>query len=178
MAVMVRPCEGQDDLRIAKALFTAYQVSLPIDISYQDYQLEFQNLPGKYSTINRGALFLAEKQVGNDEPTDKEEKKAANIKTVVGCVALRKIDEITSEMKRLYVVPQARGLSVGRHLVKAVVDKAENLGYHRILLDTLPTMLGALKLYDDFGFKRIPKYYETPIKETVFLEKRFKSSSN
>lgn len=177
--VVVRPCEGEEDLTMVKTLFTAYQLSLPIDITYQNYQDEFQNLPGKYSTINRGALFLAEQQVNDDDDdnNNKEENKSEAKVVVVGCVALRKLDETSLEMKRLYVVPQARGLSVGSRLVKAVVDETEKLSYHRILLDTLPTMSSALRLYDNFGFKRTSRYYETPIEETVFLEKRFKSSS-
>lgn len=159
--VIVRYCQSASDLSIIKELFTAYQISLPIDISYQNYQHEFDNLPGKYSADNRGALLVAE-QVSTSR--------------IVGCVALRKIDRARCELKRLYVVPSARRLSVGLHLVQAIIKEAEKFEYQYILLDTLPTMIGALRLYDQCSFKRVQSYYNTPIEETVFLEKKLHSS--
>jgi ribosomal protein S18 acetylase RimI-like enzyme len=159
--VVVRHCETPSDLTIIRTLFTAYQTSLPIDISYQNYQHEFETLPGQYSPDKQGALFLAEQ---------------ISTSTVVGCVALRKIDDKRCELKRLYVLPQARRLSVGLHLVQAVIKEAGRFDYHCILLDTLPTMTGALRLYDQCGFKRVQSYYNTPIEETVFLEKELESA--
>jgi ribosomal protein S18 acetylase RimI-like enzyme len=159
--VLVRYCESPADLAVIKELFIAYQTSLPVDISFQNYQHEFANLPGNYSADNRGALFLAEQ---------------ASSRQIVGCVAIRKIDEERCELKRLYVVPSARRLSVGLQLVQAAVKEAERFQYQYILLDTLSTMIGALRLYDQCGFKRVQKYYNNPIEDAVFLEKALQSS--
>ena len=75
-------------------------------------------------------------------------------------------------MKRLYLIPAARGLGLGAALAETIVSEAARLGYAEMRLDTLPSMTGALALYDRFGFKPIPAYYDTPIEGTVFLAKR------
>lgn len=59
---------------------------------------------------------------------------------LLGCVALRRFSKDICEMKRLYVVPTGRGHGVGRSLVEGIVARAGQLGYKRMVLDTLPAM--------------------------------------
>ena len=165
MTVVVRPFR-EADLAVVKSLFTNYHVSLPIDISYQNYQDEFVGLPGKYVASQGGALLVAEQHGSVAQPT------SLPLPLTLGCVALRRIDGTMCEMKRLYVQPAARGLHVGRALVQAIVEEARRLNYLRMRLDTLPSMTAAIALYKHFGFYEIPKYYDTPIEETVFFEAR------
>jgi len=68
-------------------------------------------------------------------------------------------------------LPEGRGKSVGSALVGRVVEAAVAAGYTEMLLDTLPTMTGAIKLYRAAGFEEVSAYYETPIRETVFFRK-------
>ncbi len=144
------------DLGDAAHLFELYAKSLPIDLAYQDFSAELASLPGKYAPPH-GALFLARSADGQ----------------ALGCVALRPLaDEGCCEMKRLYVVPSGRGLGLGKALVELIVNEAARLGYAEMRLDTLPSMTGALALYESFGFEPIPAYYDTPIAGTVFLAKR------
>ena len=75
-------------------------------------------------------------------------------------------------MKRLHVIPAARGLGLGRMLVDAILAEAMRIGYREIRLDTLPTMIEAIALYRSAGFAEIAPYYDTPIAGTVFLAKR------
>ena len=74
-------------------------------------------------------------------------------------------------MKRLYVLPKARGLGLGRALIDGIVREAVRIGYCEMRLDTLPSMREALWLYKKLGFAPIEPYYETPIAGTVFLAK-------
>ncbi|QDG76960.1 GNAT family N-acetyltransferase [Labrenzia sp. PHM005] len=142
------------DLEDLKGLFRAYVDWLGIDLSYQGFEEELASLPGKYAAPN-GALLLAKNDKGES----------------LGCVGLRPFGEAGScEMKRLYVVPEARGLGVGAGLVQRIMKLARNAGYTDMKLDTLPTMTGAIKLYKQAGFEEIPAYYETPIRETVFFQ--------
>jgi len=155
-AFTISAVSGEDDLAAVRTLFRAYVDWLGIDLSYQGFEEELAGLPGKYAPP-AGGLFLARQDDG----------------TVLGCVGLRAFGEGgASEMKRLYVLPAARGLGVGAALVARVVAAAQEAGYSEMLLDTLPTMTGAIKLYRAAGFENVPAYYDTPIEETVFFRKK------
>ena len=82
---------------------------------------------------------------------------------------MRRHDAHTCEMKRLYVREAFRGHRLGEQLVQAVIHQARANGYSRLVLDTLAEMGSALRLYKKLGFIKTPAYYDTPIKETVFM---------
>ncbi len=141
------------DLAAAAELFRAYAAGLTIDLAYQDFATELAGLPGKYAPP-AGAILLASDPAG----------------APIGCVALRPLGAGGAcEMKRLYVVPAARGLGLGRALVDAVIAEARALGYREIRLDTLPSMTGAAALYRSAGFEPIRAYYATPVAGTLFF---------
>lgn len=86
-----------------------------------------------------------------------------------GCIALRKMDVKYCEMKRLYIRPSFRGLGLSAHLVSRIVDDAKKIGYHAILLDTLPSLSAAISLYKKMGFYEVDCYNDSPIENTVFM---------
>ena len=151
-----------DDLRAIWTLFQAYAMSLPVDLAYQGFAAELAGLPGAYAPPT-GALLLAR---GGDG-------------TPLGCVALRAMETSgCSEMKRLYVSPEARGMGLGRSLAQAVIDAARNAGYRELRLDTLPSMTDAQGLYQRLGFVPTAPYYDTPVQGTVFLALRLKADTS
>ena len=141
-----------DDLNSIRKLFEAYAQSLGFDLGFQDFAAELENLPGDYATP-RGGILLAEQ----------EEK-------VVGCVALRRWDETICEMKRLYVIPDARGQGIGRQLAEAITARAKALGYERMRLDTLASMHAANRLYASLDFRPIAAYRYNPLAGAQFYE--------
>lgn len=148
----IRLAQGPAELDEARTLFAAYAASLDVDLAYQDFAAELASLPGLYAAPS-GALLLA---------------RAAG--RPVGCVALRPMAEAgCCEMKRLYVTPAARGTGLGRALVEAVIAAGRAAGYREMRLDSLPSMQGAIALYERRGFRRIAPYYATPVAGTVFL---------
>jgi ribosomal protein S18 acetylase RimI-like enzyme len=72
-------------------------------------------------------------------------------------------------MKRLYLVPGARGLGLGRALAEAIVQRGRQIGYREMRLDTLATMTSAIGLYDHLGFVRIAPYYTPTPAGTIFM---------
>ena len=154
-AFTIEPVRTAAALAAVKQLFEAYAASLDVDLSYQSFATELATLPGKYAPP-AGVLLLA---------------RSADA-TPLGCVALRPIEvERCCEMKRLFVVPQARGSGLGRALIGAICDGAKRIGYQEIRLDTLPSMSAAMSLYEASGFTLIAPYYDTPIAGTRFFAK-------
>jgi ribosomal protein S18 acetylase RimI-like enzyme len=83
---------------------------------------------------------------------------------------LRSLGETLGEMKRLYVRPSFRHQGIGLLLARAVIDAAQDIGYLRLRLDTLPSMTAALALYESLGFRRIRPYGATPSDCALFME--------
>lgn len=79
------------------------------------------------------------------------------------CVGgLKRLDDRTAEIKRMYVVPEARGHGVARALLGALEDAARRLGYARLRLDTGPDQPHARALYESAGFAAIADYNGNP----------------
>lgn len=78
----------------------------------------------------------------------------------VGCGALRRLDEETAELKRMYVDPSVRGRGVGRALLDALEREARVLGVTRIILETGTRLVPAIKMYEAMGYVRIPLFGE------------------
>jgi GNAT superfamily N-acetyltransferase len=135
-----------------RGLLQEYAASLRIDLCFQGFADELARLPGSYAPP-AGRLLLA-----------------ADAGHWAGCVALRPTGGATCEMKRLFVRPALRGRGWGRALAQRVVAEAKEIGYRTMRLDTLPSMLGAIRVYESLGFVRRPAYYDTPLPETVFME--------
>ena len=147
-------CQATTAEQIAtiRDLFQEYAAWLRIDLCFQGFAEELANLPGAYAPP-RGRLLLAST---GDEPA--------------GCVALRPAGEASCEMKRLFVRPAHQGRSLGRRLAEQVIAEAKAIGYLTMMLDTLPSMAHAIRLYEALGFVRRGAYYDTPLRETVFME--------
>lgn len=80
--------------------------------------------------------------------------------SAVACGAVRKYDAHTAEIKRMYVVPQARGRGLSRRILEALESTARALGANRLVLETGPRQEEALALYERSGFVQIPHYGE------------------
>lgn len=173
MAAHIELAQFPTDADAIHSLFSGYASSLGIDLTFQSFQEELDSLPGKYSESQGGALLIARASLNSlaqETPIGSPSEQQASLpKVVVGCVALRRNSDDWCEMKRLYVLPEARGLKLGDKLVAAILEKAKALGYSGIRLDTHSTMTAAQRLYSRYGFAEVEPYYDTPIKGTIFL---------
>ena len=86
-----------------------------------------------------------------------------------GCVGMKRQDERSCELKRLYVRPEYRGRGLARYLSELILSEAKKAGYERVLLDTLPFLGEAQALYKSLGFYEIPKYLESPMEDAIYM---------
>jgi drug/metabolite transporter (DMT)-like permease/GNAT superfamily N-acetyltransferase len=76
----------------------------------------------------------------------------------VACGGIRALGEETAEVKRMYVVPDARGRGVGMRLLTGLEDEARRRGYKRLRLDTAASLTAAQSLYRRAGYTEIDDY--------------------
>ncbi len=82
---------------------------------------------------------------------------------VVCCGGIKRLDAETCEIKRMYVVPEARGQGVARELLGALEDCARAHGYKLARLDTGPKQPEARHLYESAGYARIANFNGNPV---------------
>lgn len=76
---------------------------------------------------------------------------------------VKRLGDGVCEIKRMYVVPPARGRGVAGELLRALEDAARELGYTRVRLDTGPRQPHAERLYRGAGYVEIPDYNGNPL---------------
>jgi ribosomal protein S18 acetylase RimI-like enzyme len=135
------------------------------------------------TTISASFPSSLAKTVKEGDPVNPTENAVHIEEKVIGCAAVRSLPlpNLSSspsfqhricELKRLYTLPTHRNLGAGRLLMATIIHQAQSMGYTEMLLDTLPTMLDAIKMYKAFGFEVVDKYYESPIEGTCFMRLR------
>ena len=121
-------------------------------LELQSYDEELRHLEGKYGPPH-GALILA-----------LEDGEAA------GCIALKGMDDTRCELKRLYVRPAFRGRGLGRALTDRIIARAREAGYREMLLDTLPFLQSAQRIYRAAGFREIERYNDSPMDDATYMK--------
>ena len=144
--------QSEADWLQARQLIEEYAASLQLDLEFQNFAHELAHLAAEYSPPT-GAFLLATEQGA-----------------ALGCVGVRRFSGHDGEIKRLYVVPVARGRGIGVLMARRIMAEARKLGYTRLLLDTLPAMREAQSLYASLGFKRTSPYRFNPLPGAAYFE--------
>jgi putative acetyltransferase len=146
------------DIEIVRRLFRAYAESLPFSLDFQGFAAELNGLPAPY--VPPGGCLLLARRDGD----------------WAGIVGLKPLAPGIAEIKRLFVVPEARGLGLGKRLAERAIAEARARGYERVRLDThRPSMAAAIALYRSLGFVEIPPYGPDLDGQIAFFEKRLRS---
>jgi ribosomal protein S18 acetylase RimI-like enzyme len=152
----IESADSPELIRVVRELFLEYSESLGVDLCFQGFAEELASLPGEYSRPAGRLLVMMDEQ------------------QAVGCLALRPISNTVCEMKRLYLRAAYRGKGAGRALIDALIGAARQIGYERMRLDTLPSMIKAIAIYRSLGFQEIPPYRVNPVAGASFLELNLK----
>ena len=169
----IRPATTSSDLAAVRQLCWDYRAFLR-DVSDVDAHMtetfypvpKYTDLMDRLDTIHarpQGIILLAEL---DGAP--------------VGCGMSHALDPATSEIKRLYVKPQARGHGLARKLVGALEAQATKDGFTRMVLDTSVNLTAARALYARLGFAARGPYQETPasaLPHLLFFEKALASGA-
>jgi len=153
------PATAQD-LEDVRILFGEYSGLVAEALCFQNFDQELEALPGQYAPPG-GVLLIAR-----------------DADAAAGCVALRRIDAGTGEMKRMYVRETHRGTGLGRRLATEVIGAAKRLGYARLVLDTLPKLTTAIALYRDLGFRETGPYLAAPTPGALCFELKIQGTGD
>ena len=124
------------DIETIKELFVEYSHIKGAESCFVSFDKELNDLAGYYSG---GAILVGFEE---DRP--------------VACVAIRKISEETCEGKRLFIKPEYRGKGYARIMIKAMTDKASELGFKEVVFTTKPeVMTVGYGLYKRMGFEEL-----------------------
>lgn len=141
-----------NDVGVIRELFKIYERQLGVNLCFQDFETELQALPGIYAEP-RGTIL-----------------KAVIDKQIVGCVALKPLDETTCEMKRLFVLDDFKGKGIGKQLAERIISVAKEKQYALMKLDTLKRLKAAVSLYDSLGFSHTKPYNYNPESDILYFE--------
>ncbi len=143
---------NQLEYEAAQLLFNEYAQWLNIDLCFQNFDKELQQLSIMYAATN-GGIVLCKKN--ND---------------FIGCSAIRKIDTTSCELKRMWVQLPYQKLGIGETLLKECIALAKKLNYKEMRLDTLKRLQPAIKLYKKYNFIETEAYYKNPNNDVVYMK--------
>ena len=81
---------------------------------------------------------------------------------VVGSVGLARVSSATCELRKMYLARSARGQGHGRRLLLHALERAKQLGFRRIELETASMLCEAIALYVAHGFKPFTSAHLSP----------------
>src|SRR5689334_3984412 len=147
--IKVRPIR-KDEIRSAKDIILKVAYGIfgwdgTLEESIQHFESsgeleDIDNFQSEYS--DRDGLFLA----------------VLDNENLIGCGAIRKIDNQAAELKRMWLLEGYQGQGVGYRVLQELFDFARKKGYMRIYLQTSPQQTRAIDFYYRVGFHKIPSY--------------------
>lgn len=133
VTVSVEPWDAPDGERLRRA----QQAELDVRYGSDDHE------PGERPSAASVALFVVAR--------DREG-------TALGCGGLRVLGQGRAEIKRMYVVPEARGTGVATLVLRRIEEEATELGVTRLLLETGTRQPDAMRFYEREGYDRIEPF--------------------
>lgn len=133
--ISIRPATNADCENVQKIVFSVLQeYGLKPDLTGTDSDIA--DIEKHY--INRGGIFEV------IENADGE---------LLGTVGLYPVNEKTVELRKMYFSKRLRGRGIGKQSLQRMTEKAKELGFSQLYLETASVLKEAVGLYQSFGFK-------------------------
>lgn len=136
-----RPATNADSTTCRKLIFDVL-IEYGLEPDPDNTDADLNDIEANY--INNGGMFEIVESVGL-EPV------------LLGTVALFPLSKDICELRKMYLHKNARGLGLGKELLKRAIGRAKELGYKRIELETASALKEAIAMYKKYGFKEICK---------------------
>ena len=75
--------------------------------------------------------------------------------SIVGCGGLFRLSAAEVELRKMYLLPDARGCGLGRRLLNRLIADARRIGYQHVVLETASALTEAIELYRSAGFSPV-----------------------
>lgn len=143
MSVIIRENKVEDNAILAKIIRTAFhdfEVSCTNGTVYSDPTTD--DLYSLFQT-EKSALFVAEEDG-----------------LILGCCAIFPTDNLpedTTELAKFYLSKESRGKGIGKLLLEKCLEKAKDLGYENVYLESIPEFSKAVSIYEKQGFQYLEK---------------------
>lgn len=137
----------------ARNLFCNYASFINYDAGFPNFEAELLSLSTTYDGVH-GDIIVA-----------------YSGENAVGCIAIKNNGNCLAELKRFYVLPKYHGLHIGAELLNRAIEHAKSLGFVKLRLEVIPTLLKAKQLYLSFGFEQIEPYCKVEMVGTAHFEK-------
>lgn len=143
MSIIIRKNRTEDNVILAKIVresFHDFEVKNTAGTVYTDPTTD--DLYTLFKT-EKSALFVAEENG-----------------FILGCCGIfptEDLPENTTELVKFYLAKEARGKGIGRLLMQKCFEKAKELGYQQVYLESLPEFSKAVSIYEKQGFRYLEK---------------------
>ena len=131
----IRSANNDDCERVTKLVFDVL-AEFGLAVEPDGIDADLKDLEANYR--QRGGLFeVIEDGNGN----------------LLGSFGLYPINKTICELRKMYFIPSARGLGLGKQVLERAIAKAKELGFKQIVLETSSKLIAANRLYARFGFE-------------------------
>jgi len=145
MKLTITPILAEHDQTICQIIHAVGAEFGAVGEGYGPSDAEVSHMSQSYTLDNRSLYLVA----------------LLNGKIVGGCgLAPFSDSEEICELKKLFLLPESRGLGLGRKLVSECLDFAKKQGFKSCYLDTLSNMNAAVRMYEAFGFEHLSQPLE------------------
>lgn len=138
----IRKIEKKDNPAIQKLIETVMTEFGAVGEGFSIMDPEVKSMFESYSN-EKAAFFIAE--INNE------------IVGGAGIAQLKGTDDKICELKKMYILPEARGKKIGKALMEKCLEAAKKIGFQFCYLETLSNMESANILYEKYGFERLTK---------------------